>query len=120
MPSAQVQHPWNALYQPEVHHSGQFLTNPMPNCSNSNWVLVGKKYLKIYSFLNYVFSDFSSPSQPDSVQTSNEYRNLLLSLSDNRCDHILWIRELRKLNWRGDGDFSFTLDKGGLPTLKVN
>ena len=78
----------------------------------------GKKLIFIFSKI-LAFQEQQSPSESAATELPNEYRNLLLSLSGNHCDHILWIRALRRLNWRGDGDFSFCLDKSGVPMLKV-
>ncbi|CAD5218455.1 unnamed protein product [Bursaphelenchus okinawaensis] len=60
----------------------------------------------------------SIKSQSSESDNPNEYRELLVSLSDNKNDHILWMQCLMTCARRGDGEFSFTLDKCGVPNLK--
>lgn len=51
----------------------------------------------------------------------NEYRNLLISLSGQKSNHILWIESWKHFSWKGnkDAEFSFCLDRCGVPSLKV-
>lgn len=58
----------------------------------------------------------------EKIDNPNEYRDLLISLSGEKSDHILWIECLKQYRWEGDpnSQFSFKLDKFGVPSLKVN
>lgn len=58
-------------------------------------------------------------SESSECDNPNEYRNLLISLSGDKSDHILWMQCLMTCARRGEGEFSFTLDKCGVPNLKV-
>ncbi|CAD5225507.1 unnamed protein product [Bursaphelenchus xylophilus] len=60
----------------------------------------------------------SMKSESSECDNPNEYRNLLISLSGDKSDHILWMQCLMTCARRGEGEFSFTLDKCGVPNLK--
>uniref|UniRef100_A0A915CY83 acetate--CoA ligase n=1 Tax=Ditylenchus dipsaci TaxID=166011 RepID=A0A915CY83_9BILA len=68
---------------------------------------------------NHNSQNYSSPPPPVCTDTPNEYRNLLTSLSGQKSDHVQWIECLKQFNWKGDSsEFSFSLDKCGVPSLK--
>lgn len=51
----------------------------------------------------------------------NEYRNLLISLSGQKSNHVLWIESWKQFSWKGNksAEFAFELDRCGVPLLKV-
>jgi acyl-coenzyme A synthetase/AMP-(fatty) acid ligase len=60
----------------------------------------------------------STSSHVSVAESPNEYRNLLISISGDKSDHVRWLECLKTFNWRGDGNFEFSLDKCGVPALK--
>lgn len=65
--------------------------------------------------------DSISSSDGSASDCPNEYRDLLISLSGQKSDHILWIECLKQYHWEGDAsvEFTFILDKFGVPALRV-
>lgn len=71
---------------------------------------------------SFTISTSEASNDTEKVDNPNEYRDLLISLSGQKSDHILWIECLKQYQWEGDQDsqFSFELDKCGVPSLKVS
>uniref|UniRef100_A0AC34PUM3 AMP-dependent synthetase/ligase domain-containing protein n=1 Tax=Panagrolaimus sp. JU765 TaxID=591449 RepID=A0AC34PUM3_9BILA len=73
------------------------------------------KVLNVLSPTGSAKSVESMSSEPDAPK---EYRNLLMDMSDGKSDHIMWINCLKSYDWYGEGNFSFNMDKFGVPVLK--
>lgn len=71
----------------------------------------------LFNINNFSFNN----DENEKINISNEYRDLLISLSGEKSDHILWIECLKQYEWKNnlDSEFSFELDKFGVPLLKV-
>lgn len=74
---------------------------------------------KVWETFSPTASIRSTSSSASTVEAPNEYRNLLISLSDDKADHMLWLMCLKSYTWKGNGEFDIALDKCGVPSLKV-
>lgn len=74
------------------------------------------KVLSVLSPTGSVKSVETMSLEPDAPK---EYRNLLMDMSDGKSDHIMWINCLKSYDWYGEDNFSFNMDKFGVPVLKV-